>query len=149
VRPAIREVQAVDIDDLVQEAWPAVLRLIDLFASPKRPNATWADAVKRNAMRYLYRVEHKLVGVSERVWRIRRWLDRHPETVEPGTVVRRMALERQGQRRTFGTALSSSDKLGYLVRQSPHPLVSKRLVRLAQKIPQTVPLDVLREPEAS
>jgi DNA-directed RNA polymerase specialized sigma24 family protein len=135
VRTGMREPGAVDVEDLVQEAWPSVLRLIDQFASPRRPPTTWAAAVRRNVLRDLGRVEPKIVGVSYQVWQIRRWLDRHPDIVEPRDVVRRITIERR-LRRTNRSANGSTIRDPKL-----SDAVSERLVRQAQLIPRIVPLD--------
>jgi DNA-directed RNA polymerase specialized sigma24 family protein len=140
VRTGMREAGAVDVDDLVQEAWPSVLRLIDQFGSPRRPPTTWAAAVRRNVLRDLGRVEPKIVGVSYQVWQIRRWLDRHPDIVEPRQVAHHMTIERQLRR--IDRAESGSTMRGpKLIDVADRVVVSERLVRQAQLIPRIVPLD--------
>jgi DNA-directed RNA polymerase specialized sigma24 family protein len=140
VRSGMREAGALDLDDLVQEAWPAVLRLIDQFGSPRRPPTTWATAVKRNVLRDLGRVKPKFVGVSYQVWQIRRWLDRHPNIVEPREVAHRMTVEHQS-RRQYTTATESP--MADHVHEGPEArlVVSERLIRQAQLIPSMVPLN--------
>jgi DNA-directed RNA polymerase specialized sigma24 family protein len=138
VRPGMREAAAVDVDDLVQEAWPSVLRLIEQFGSPRRPPTTWAAAVRRNVLRDLGRVEPKIVGVSYQVWQIRRWLDRHPNIVEPRQVAHHMTIEHQQRDLARpGSTLPDSK----LVDVAARVVVSERLVRQAQLIPSIVPLD--------
>jgi DNA-directed RNA polymerase specialized sigma24 family protein len=143
VLAGLRETGVIDVDDLVQEAWPSVLRLIDQFASPRRPPVTWAAAVRRNVLRDLGRVEHKLAGVSHRVWQIRRWLDCHPEVTDPGQVVRIMSIERELLRPRDRVSGAKSRDATQDRECSPTSFVSERLVRRAWRIPSTLPLDVL------
>jgi hypothetical protein len=136
VLTGMREAGAVDVEDLVQEAWPSVLRLIDQFGSPRRPRTTWAGAVRRNVLRDLGRVEPKIVGVSYQVWQIRRWMDRHPDVVEPRDIAHHMAIERHFRR-------MNSAEIGPTVRDPKLiDTVSERLVRQAQFIPRIISLDV-------
>jgi hypothetical protein len=141
----MRVTQAVDIEDLVQEAWPSVLRLMDQFASPRRPPITWAAAVKRNVLRDLNRVEPKLAGVSFRVWQIRRWLDQHPDVAGPELVRDLIVADYASAQTPTVKQVWGSGKVGPNGKNGDRHFMSERLVRLAMTIPNIVPLDVLVE----
>jgi hypothetical protein len=104
---------------------------------------TWAQAVKRNVLRDLSRVEHKIVGVSEQVWQIRRWLDRHPGMRDPREIAEGIVGERQR-----GRSSSIQARLGVehaLQMGGVRPLVSCELVRQALAIPEIIRLEQINE----
>jgi hypothetical protein len=80
--------------------------------------------------------------VSYQVWQIRRWLDRHPNIVEPRDVAHRMTIEHQLRRSDIsGTGPTMA---GPKLPDAPaKAVVSERLVRQAQLIPTMVPLDTV------
>jgi DNA-directed RNA polymerase specialized sigma24 family protein len=140
VHAGMRESTTVDIDDLVQESWPAVLRHIDLFASPRRPAIKWAHAIKRNVCRDMNRVEHKLLGVSEQVWQIRRWLDQHPDAQDPEEVALRMGIERQQRGKQLSLGSFGRDQTRQSGGSGAQPFISHELVSQALGIPNIVRL---------
>jgi hypothetical protein len=85
-RAAMRTPTLVDVDDLAQRAYQTVDAIIDKYTGPSRPLCPLRVALLRNIIRDLgSRNEAKLLGLSEKVLRVRKALDHHPEITSAAT----------------------------------------------------------------
>ncbi|HVT77875.1 MAG TPA: hypothetical protein VHD87_12655 [Acidimicrobiales bacterium] len=104
-RPAIREQLArqrqpiamrssyLNEEDVAQELARSATLLIANFSSPRRPNTTWAAALRMALQRDAPRAVLSLDADAENVKRARQWAESHPEISDPHVALERWAFE--------------------------------------------------------